>query len=77
MIYVIFWLDCTGEVPVPMYETVDDILEALKYAEQIRRRKFNGEKVTHITTMCEHPDSVGKPGVDVVGPDYDWKKRRS
>jgi hypothetical protein len=29
-------------------------------------------------TMCsEHPDLVGHPGVDVVGADYNWKKRRS
>ena len=29
-----------------------------------------------ITMSSEHPDSVGHPGVDVTGPDYNWKKRR-
>jgi hypothetical protein len=26
--------------------------------------------------VSENPNSVGRPGVAEVGPDYDWKKRR-
>lgn len=59
-----------------MFETVENVVDALKFAETIRQRKFNGEKISHVTTICEHPDNTGKAGVDIVGPDYNWKKRR-
>jgi hypothetical protein len=84
LVYVIYWMEEElvlgyGDVTtkrVPHAEEVDDILLALKCAEKHRQRQFAGEKVSHITLMSENPNSVGKPGVDVVGPDYNWKKRR-
>jgi len=80
MIYVIYWLEHSEEtgsmVYEPGHETTDDLEEALKCAESLRKRQFAGEKFSHITLMSENPNSVGKPGVDVVGPDYNWKKRR-
>jgi hypothetical protein len=57
--------------------------EAMKLMEVLRTHQRNGDavdidgnKVSFITMCSEHPDSVGHPGVDVTGPDYDWKKRR-
>jgi len=46
------------------------------FMEDLRRRQRAGEGVRFITMCSEHPDVVGHPGVDVTGPDYNWKKRR-
>ena len=46
------------------------------FMEELRRRQRAGEGVRFITMCSEHPDVVGHPGVDVTGPDYNWKKRR-
>lgn len=53
-----------------------DMLPAMAFMEQLRARQRAGEGVGFITMVSEHPDSVGHPGVDVTGPEYDWKKRR-
>ncbi len=50
--------------------------EALKFSESLRKRQFAGEDVHFIVMAVENPNCVGKMGVDVTGPDYDWKKRR-
>jgi hypothetical protein len=44
--------------------------------EALRARQRAGEALRFITMCSEHPDAVGHPGVDVTGPDYNWKKRR-
>ncbi len=49
---------------------------ALSHCETLRARQRNGAPVSFVTMASENPDSVTKPGVDVTGPDYDWKKRR-
>lgn len=48
------------------------LVDALKECEKLREcgRSF-------VTMVSENPDSVGRPGVADVGPDYDWKKRRT
>lgn len=50
---------------------LDTLREALDECKMLRDsgRSF-------VTMVSENPDSVGKPGVTDVGPDYDWKKRR-
>lgn len=57
------------------YETTD-MVDALKFAEARRKEKDAGERISHITMVGENPNCVGKMGVDVTGPDYDWRKRR-
>lgn len=50
----------------------DKMTDALKFMETLRKDDRCG-----FVTMCsENPNSVGKPGVDEVGPDYNWTKRR-
>lgn len=51
---------------------IPDLGAALKFAELKRNEGFR-----FVTLVSENPNSVGKPGVDVTGPDYDWVKRRS
>jgi len=52
------------------------MVEAMRFMEDLRRRQREGEGVRFVTMCSEHPDAVGHPGVDVTGPEYDWKKRR-
>lgn len=54
-----------------------DMLAAMALMEQLRTRQRAGEGVRFITMASENPDSVGHPGVDVVGPGYKWTKRRN
>lgn len=54
-----------------------DLGEALKCCEEKRKNQHAGEDITHVVLSSENPNSVGKQGVDVTGPDYDWKKRRN
>lgn len=55
----------------------DQMTESLKFMEALRACKYNNHEPIHfITLSSENPDCVGKQGVDVTGPDYDWKKRR-
>ena len=52
------------------------MVEAMRFMEDLRRRQREGERIRFVTMCSEHPDVVGHPGVDVTGPEYDWKKRR-
>ena len=54
----------------------DEMVKAMQFMEQLRTRQRAGEGVRFVTMSSEHPDVVGHPGVDVTGPDYNWKKRR-
>ena len=54
----------------------DGMKKALDVCEVLRKRQYAGADIRFITLCSEHPDSVGKQGVDVTGPEYDWKKRR-
>jgi hypothetical protein len=56
-----------------------EMTDALKFMESLRvmqRECDEAHSVGFITFCSENPDSVTKMGVDVTGPDYDWKKRR-
>lgn len=53
-----------------------ELSEAMEFTENLRKRKYAGENICFITISSELPNVVGKQGVDIVGPDYDWKKRR-
>lgn len=50
--------------------------DVLDFSENLRRRRREGSDICFITISSENPNMVGQLGVDVTGPDYDWKKRR-
>lgn len=52
-------------------------MAAMALMEQLRTRQRAGEGVHAITMASENPDSVGHPGVAVVGPGCKWTKRRN
>jgi len=76
--YMVYWtiVDEAASTPHAQRFDTSEMTAALGFMEDLRRRQRAGEGVRFITMCSEHPDVVGHPGVDVTGPDYNWKKRR-
>lgn len=72
--YKIYWTE-EGQPNGKLFDS-DKMNEALKFSEGLRQRSYAGENINFIVMSAENPNCVGKMGVDVTGPDYDWKKRR-
>lgn len=53
-----------------------EMAAALKFAESLRAMQWAHGRIRFVTMCSENPDSVGHPGVDVTGPEYNWKKRQ-
>jgi hypothetical protein len=77
--FMVYWTSVgeAGNVSHSQPFDTSEMVPALGFMEDLRRRQRSGEGVRFITMCSEHPDVVGHPGVDVTGPDYNWKKRRS
>jgi hypothetical protein len=76
--YMVYWTVVTADACTPhekLFETTE-MAAAMQYMEALRKRQREGEGLRFITMSSEHPDLVGSPGVDVTGPEYNWKKRR-
>jgi hypothetical protein len=76
--YMVYWTivgDQSSEPHERLFDT-SEMVQAMQFMEELRKRQRAGEGVRFVTMCSEHPDVVGHPGVDVVGPGYDWKKRR-
>ncbi|HET8688387.1 MAG TPA: hypothetical protein VFM18_17390 [Methanosarcina sp.] len=54
----------------------DGLVDMLKYCESLRKSRIAGANISFVTTASEIPECTSLQGVDVVGPDYDWRKRR-
>ena len=76
--YMVYWtiIEDSGSEPHAQGFGTDEMVKAMGFMEDLRRRQREGEGVRFITMCSEHPDVMGHPGVDVTGPDYNWKKRR-
>jgi hypothetical protein len=76
--YMVYWTIVDGENMQSHEELFDtgQMVDAMRFMEALRRRQRAGEGVRFVTMCSEHPDLVGHPGVDVTGPEYNWKKRR-
>ena len=76
--YMVYWTTAEegGNAAHQQPFDTSEMVEAMRFMEELRRRQRGGEAVRFITMCSEHPDVVGHPGVDVTGPDYIWKKRR-
>ena len=77
--FMVYWSigDADAATPHAQSFASTDMLAAMALMEQLRTRQRAGEAVRFITMASENPDSVGHPGVDVVGPGYKWTKRRN
>jgi hypothetical protein len=76
--YMVYWTIVDKDVNTPHAQAFasNDMVAAMRLMERLRSRQRAGEPIRFITMASEHPDSVGRHGVDVTGPDYNWKKRR-
>jgi hypothetical protein len=76
--YMVYWtmIDEGKSEPHERLFDTTAMVQAMQFMEELRKRQRSGEGVRFITMCSEHPDVVGHPGVDVVGADYNWKKRR-
>ena len=76
--YMVYWTVVEDDGYAPQSQAFDttEMIPAMAFMEGLRKRQRAGEALRFITMSSEHPDSVGHPGVDVTGADYDWKKRR-
>jgi hypothetical protein len=76
--YMVYWTANGEGGPAPHARQFDsnDMLDAMKFMEELRERQRAGEAIAFVALASENPHSVGKPGVAETGPDYDWKKRR-
>ena len=76
--YMVYWtvIEETDSRPHAQAFGTDEMVKAMGFMEELRKRQRSGEGVRFVTMCSEHPDLVGHPGVDVTGPDYNWKKRR-
>lgn len=74
--FAVYWLrtmDWNEDVPHIEQFWPEEMSDALKYMEELRRDPKN-----RFVTMCsENPNSVGKPGVADPSSDYNWTKRRT
>lgn len=77
--FVVYWLgdnpDAEGAARYKRFDA-NALADALRCAEDLRRRQAAGENIGFVTLCSENPHSVGKPGVADPPADYDWKKRR-
>ena len=76
--YMVYWTVVEDDKCTPHEQLFDtaEMVGAMQQMETLRRRQREGENLRFITMASEHPDLVGHPGVDVTGPEYNWKKRR-
>lgn len=86
---VVYWLEHSPKGYAPMVKLFgeDGLMPSLKFIEVLRRsvivnapQEYEGEmygpNVSHVSSQGDHVGNVTKQGVDVVGSDYNWKKRR-
>lgn len=73
--YCVYWMykGYDMEKHESRHQFQDELKDALHICEVLR----NDRNCCFVTLVSENPNSVGKPGVDVTGPDYNWTKRRT
>jgi len=71
-LHVVYWTEDGKAQARPCF----DLTEVLRVSEELRKLRRTGYPITLIASKSEYAESVGQDGVDVTGPDYDWKKRR-
>lgn len=69
---IVYYLDGSEPKSITFEgDAVTTLGPALQKVQELRNLGYR-----HVVLSTENSMSVGKPGVDVVGPDYNWKKRR-
>lgn len=70
----VFWLE-DGAAKTQDFRS-KELLPALAFAEELRKRRSSGEAISHVCISTEHEESVGQAGVsDKLPEGYDWSKQ--
>jgi len=75
--YKVYWTENVTQSAVSKDFTELEMGAALSFMEVLRKQQCKDGSVGFVTFVSENPNSVGKPGVDETGPDYNWTKRRT
>lgn len=76
---VVFWMEHgTAAEGQPQARTfaADALSEALRFAEELRARRREGARISHVAIQSELPQNVGPAGAADPSPDYAHYKRR-
>lgn len=76
--FMVYWTVVEQDHCTPHCELFESsrMVDALAFMEGLRKRRRDGENLQFVSMSSENPDVVGEMGVDTVGADYNWKKRR-
>ena len=82
MTFMVYWTERVEgkfnsytEARAQRFET-GQLTEVMNFMEGLRKRERTDGSVSFVALASAIPGDVTKKGVDVTGPDYDWKKRR-
>lgn len=73
-VYMVYWTE-DGQ-PKSQGFPGGGLTAMLAFSEDLRKQRKAGANIHHVTSVSEDPNCTSLSGVDVTGPDYDWKKRR-
>ncbi len=76
--FMIYWTEVHEdglETKSQLFDT-ELLAEPLEFQAGLRREGEATGKIRFVTMVSENPNSVGKPGAVMAGPEYDWTKRR-
>lgn len=84
---IVYWMETVSvdsglcgsyDERVPQFKEFegDQITAPLKFAEELRAKRKEGARISHIDMKTEMTESVGQDGVGDAPKDYDWYKRR-
>ncbi|WP_395012231.1 hypothetical protein [Undibacterium sp.] len=76
--FKIYWTELQENEAKPLFKdfTEAGLIDALQFAELLRKRRREGQDIRHVVLSSENPNSVGEQGVAAPSPSYSWKKRR-
>jgi hypothetical protein len=78
-VIVVFWMEypegAQAQAQARSFPS-DALGEALRFAESLRARRKEGEKISHVAIQSELPENVGGAGVADPPRDYAHYKRR-
>jgi hypothetical protein len=77
-VIVVYWLEHGSDASSAQARSFapSELSQALKFAEDLRARRKQGEPLTHVAIQSEMSESVGGAGVSDPASDYAHYKRR-
>lgn len=71
--YILFWIE-KGNPKMQEFKP-DELTDMLQYSQELYKRKYAGENITHIASGTEDMNLVSN-GINEPPANYSWPKRR-